>query len=82
MKISPGSKKRITGTDNAGNAYFRIDTGETEMIQYVEGACFWMDTGTGENGMIQYERDEQQILIDGVPENEYFERVPYAGRCR
>lgn len=52
------------------------------MIQYVEGACFWMDTGTGENGMIQYERDEQQILIDGVPENEYFERVPYAGRCR
>lgn len=78
--IPPGSKIRITGTDNAGKAYFRIDTdtGETEMIQYVEGARFWMDTGTGETGMIQYERDEQQILIDGVPENEYFEMVPYA----
>lgn len=76
--IPPGSKIRITGTDNAGKAYFRIDTdtGETEMIQYVEGASFQLDTGDGETGMIQYERDSaQQILIDGVSENEYFEMI-------
>ncbi|MDE6620369.1 MAG: hypothetical protein K2K74_07770, partial [Lachnospiraceae bacterium] len=61
--ISAGSKIQITGTDNAGKAYFR------------------MDTNTGETGMIQYVRDDEQwqILIDGVSENEYFEMVPYAG---
>ncbi len=59
--IPVGSVLKITGTDNAGTAHFRLDTGETGTISYV--------------------RDEEQwqLLVDGVSENEYFERVPYPG---
>jgi len=61
--IPAGSKIQITGTDNAGKAYFRLypDNGSTGMIQY------------------ERDDEQWQILIDGVSENEYFEMVPYAG---
>lgn len=59
--IPAGTKIRITGTDNAGKAYFQVadDNEETGLIEYVR------DDG------------QQQLLIGGVPENEYFEMVPY-----
>lgn len=59
--IPAGTKIRITGTDNAGKAYFQVAT------------------DNGETGMIEYVRDDGQcqLLIDGIPENEYFEMVPY-----
>lgn len=58
-----GTKLWITGTDNAGKAYFQtdMDSGEAGVIEYVQ------DTETG------------QLLIDGVSEYEYFETIPYAG---
>ncbi|MDE7324372.1 MAG: RsiV family protein [Lachnospiraceae bacterium] len=59
--IPAGSVLKITGTDNAGTAYFRLDTGETGTISYVR------------------DREQWQLLIDGVSENEYFEMLPYAG---
>jgi len=61
--IPAGTKIRITGTDNAGKAYFQVDAdnGETGMIEYVRDTEMW------------------QLLIDGVSEYEYFEMVPYAG---
>lgn len=61
--LPTGSKIKITGTDNAGTAYFQLqsDTGETGMIKYVRDDAQW------------------QLMIDGVSENEYFEMVYYAG---
>ncbi|MDE6363853.1 MAG: RsiV family protein [Lachnospiraceae bacterium] len=59
--IPAGSVLKITGTDNAGTAYFRLDSGETGTISYVR------------------DKEQWQLLIDGVSENEYFELLPYAG---
>lgn len=61
--IPAGTKIRITGTDNDGKAYFKVDAdnGETGMIEYVRDTEMW------------------QILIDGVSEFEYFEMIPYVG---
>ncbi|MDE6220684.1 MAG: RsiV family protein [Lachnospiraceae bacterium] len=42
-------------------------------------ACFQMDADIRKTGLIQYVRDAQgKILIDGVSETEYFEKVPYS----
>ncbi|MCD8097454.1 MAG: DUF3298 and DUF4163 domain-containing protein [Lachnospiraceae bacterium] len=59
-----GTRIRITGSDNAGTAYYRDeDSGGKGMISYV---C-----GDGE--------DAWELYIDGVSEYEYFETIPYAG---
>ena len=39
--IPVGSVLKITGTDNAGTAYFRLDTGETGTISYVRDDEQW-----------------------------------------
>lgn len=59
--ISAGTKIRIAGTDNAGKAYFQVAA------------------DNGETGVIEYVRDDGQcqLLIGGVPEDEYFEKIPY-----
>lgn len=59
--IPAGTRIWITGTDNAGKA------------------CFRVDMNSGETGLITYVRDDETglILIDGVSEYEYFEKVPY-----
>ena len=62
--LTVGSQIRITGTDNNGTAYFKVEgTGETGSISY--------ERGTGD--------DEWQLYIDGVSEYDYFEMLPYAG---
>lgn len=63
--LPAGSRIRITATDNAGKARFT-------------------EEGTGRSGEIHYVRgdgaeDEWTIFIDGIPDYEYFEQVPYAG---
>lgn len=59
--IPAGTRIWITGTDNAGKA------------------CFRLDMNSGETGLITYVRDDKTglILIDGISEHEYFEKVPY-----
>lgn len=49
--LPAGSKIKITGTDNAGTAYFRRDTGETGSIQYVRDDEQWqlLIDGVSEN---------------------------------
>lgn len=60
-----GSHIRITATDNAGIALFQNDdTGEEGEIHFVRG------DGADDNWT---------IYIDGVPDYDYFEVVPYAG---
>lgn len=62
--LPEGSRIRITGTDNAGTAYFtEEDTGETGSISYEYGD----------------EENVWELYIDGVSEYEYFEMLPYAG---
>ncbi len=59
-----GTRIRITGSDNAGTAYYRDeDSGEKGTISYVRG--------DGE--------DAWELYINGVSEYEYFEMLPYAG---
>ncbi|MCD8250060.1 MAG: DUF3298 and DUF4163 domain-containing protein [Lachnospiraceae bacterium] len=59
-----GTRIRITGSDNAGTAYYRDEeSGETGSLSYVRG--------DGE--------DAWTLYIDGVSEYEYFEMLPYAG---
>ncbi len=59
-----GTRIRITGSDNAGTAYYRDeDSGRKGAISYVRG--------DGENAW--------ELYIDGVSEYEYFETLPYAG---
>lgn len=63
--LSPGSRIRITDTDNAGSAGFlEEESGRTGEIRYIRG------DGEG---------DLWTIFIDGVPDYEYFESLPYAG---
>ncbi len=49
--IPAGSVLKITGTDNAGTAYFRLDTGETGTISYVRDEEQWqlLIDGVSEN---------------------------------
>ncbi|MCD8124371.1 MAG: RsiV family protein [Lachnospiraceae bacterium] len=62
--LPEGSRIRITGTDNAGTAYFtEEDTGESGSISYE-----YCD-----------EENVWELYIDGVSEYEYFEMLPYAG---
>ncbi|MCC8046354.1 MAG: DUF3298 and DUF4163 domain-containing protein [Clostridiales bacterium] len=59
-----GTRIRITGSDDAGTAYFRDeDSGEKGSISY--------ERGSGD--------DTWTLYIDGVSEYEYFEMIPYAG---
>lgn len=59
-----GTRIRITGSDNAGTAYYRDeDSGEKGSISYARG--------DGE--------DTWELYIDDVSEYEYFEMIPYAG---
>ncbi len=59
-----GSRIRIIGTDNSGTAYFREEPGGKEgSISYIRGG----------------EEDSGMIYIDGVPDYDYFEMLPYAG---
>lgn len=63
--LPAGSRIRITGTDNQGLAYFRVDE-------------------SGEEGSILYERgdgadDTWTLYVNGRPETDYFEMLPYAG---
>lgn len=61
--LAPGSKIRITGTNNMDEAYFEIPkTGETGIIVYE-----------------MKEGDVYERLIDGVSEFEYFEMLYYVG---
>lgn len=65
IMLPAGSRIRITATDNMGTALFS-------------------DEDTGENGEIHYTRgnsedDSWVIYIDGTPDYECFETVPYAG---
>lgn len=63
--LPAGSQIRITATDNAGTAvFYNENTKESGEIHYVRG-----DGG----------EDTWTIFIDGVPDYEYFEMVPYAG---
>lgn len=63
--LPAGSHIRITATDNQGIARFtKTDTGESGEIHYVRG-----------DGA----EDTWTIYIDGVPDYEYFETLPYAG---
>ncbi len=50
-EIPAGSVLKITGTDNAGTAYFRLDTGETGTISYVRDEEQWqlLIDGVSEN---------------------------------
>lgn len=65
VNLPVGSRIYITATDNAGIALFRDeDTGAEGDIRYTRG-----DT----------EDDAWVIYIDGIPDYEYFETVPYAG---
>lgn len=60
-----GSRIRITATDDEETAFFRNeDTDEEGSIRYTRG-----------NGS----DDTWTIYIDGVPDHEYFELLPYAG---
>lgn len=60
-----GSQIRITATDNAGTAVFYNESiKESGEIHYIRG-----DGG----------EDTWTIYIDGIPDYEYFEMVPYAG---
>ncbi|MCD8078118.1 MAG: RsiV family protein [Lachnospiraceae bacterium] len=62
--LPEGSRIRITGTDNAGTAYFtEEDTGENGSISYEYGD----------------EENVWELYIDGVSEYDYFEFLPYAG---
>ncbi len=62
--LPEGSRIRITGTDNAGTAYFTEEnTGDTGSISYEYGD----------------EENVWELYIDGVSEYEYFEMLPYAG---
>lgn len=64
-RLPIGSHINITATDNAGTARFHNeDTGEDGEISYTRG-----DGG----------EDTWTIFIDGIPDYEYFEMVPYAG---
>ncbi len=49
--LPAGSMLRITGTDNAGTAYFQLDTGETGTISYVRDQEQWqlLIDGVSEN---------------------------------
>lgn len=59
-----GSRIRITATDNVGIAQFRDEDTKAEGdIRFTRG--------DGEDAWI--------IYIDGIPDTEYFESVPYAG---
>lgn len=63
--LPAGSHISITATDNAGTAlFYNEDTGENGEIHYTKG------DGT---------EDDWTIYIDGIPDYEYFEMVPYAG---
>lgn len=65
VNLPVGSRIYITATDNTGIALFRDeDTGAEGDIRYTRG-----DT----------EDDAWVIYIDGIPDYEYFETVPYAG---
>lgn len=60
-----GSRIYITATDNAGRALFRDeDTGTEGVIHYTHG-----DTPD----------DMWVIYINGIPDYDYFEMIPYAG---
>jgi len=61
-----GTRLRITATDNKGTAIFTVEE------------------GNGMEGEIHYTRgdgkeDTWTIYIDGLPDTDYFELVPYAG---
>ncbi len=63
--LSSGTSIRVIGSDNQGTIRFRVE-------------------GTEQEGSISYTRgngtdDEWTLSIDGVPETEYFESIPYAG---
>lgn len=63
--LPAGSRIRIVSTDDIGTAVFRDeDSGEEGEIHYVRG-----------DGA----EDTWTIYIDGVPDYEYFELLPYAG---
>lgn len=53
--IPSGSKIKITGTDNAGNACFLLDTGETGVIKYVRDNEQWqlLIDGVSENAYFE-----------------------------
>ena len=49
--LPAGSVLKITGTDNAGTAYFQLDTGEAGSINYVRDKEQWqlLIDGASEN---------------------------------
>lgn len=63
--LPAGSRIRITATDNIGTAlFYNESTMEDGEIHYTRGDS---------------EDDSWVIYIDGKPDNEYFDMVPYAG---
>jgi len=63
--LPKGSRLHITGADNAGTAVFHNeDTQADGEIRYTRG-----DGG----------EDTWTVYIDGIPDYEYFETIPYAG---
>ena len=60
---------------------FTVEPGET-LIPLASDGCerMWFKTGKGKSGVLLLTPDEENMwLIDGVPEAEYFETLPYAG---
>ena len=63
--LPKGTRLYITGTDNEGTAVFHNEDTQTDgEIRYTRG-----DKG----------EDTWTIYIDGIPDYEYFETIPYAG---
>ena len=78
-------KKELT----AYTARARKDPGEaftlepgTKIVPVCSDGCarLWFETDRGKSGVLLLTPDEEDMwLIDGVPEAEYFEELPYAG---
>ncbi len=60
---------------------FTVEAGE-KILPLASDGCerLWFETEDGKNGVLLLVPDEENMwLIDGVPEAEYFESLPYAG---
>ena len=63
------------------NVSFTLEPGDKVWPLASDGySRLWFKTGGGKTGVLLLTPDEENMwLIDGVPEAEFFENLPYAG---